>query len=141
MTAMRASMCALNASSFLGGHPQLLMFARADDVAVEVLEVHVVHVKLCHVAGEVAALRVPIARDLDCIGQVQHGIEDGLLGQAWRERAHAGVEYLEQLAQADRTIESHSVPHRRIGVSPGVIVWSGSLERLAGPISETSTAR
>ncbi len=64
----------------LGGHPEFLVLASADDAALEAGDVRLLHLEPRNVAGEGAALRVPIAGYLLGIAEVEHRVEDRLLG-------------------------------------------------------------
>jgi hypothetical protein len=59
--------------------PQLFVLAPTHDVTFGTSNAKVVHLEPCDVAGERAALRVPVAYDLPGVAEIEYRVEDRLL--------------------------------------------------------------
>src|SRR5260221_9655121 len=82
---------AIELRKLLCRHPQVLMVARAHSMWLEASHIPIFDVELRDTARDHALPSIPLRCDLPGVVDVQHRIEDGPLGQAWREGTQVDV--------------------------------------------------
>jgi len=96
----------------VGGNPKLLVFATADYLPFELGNKRIWKIKFRDVSGAGGLLRIPVARDLDCVVRIQNRIKDWLLRQTRRKAAHLQIINQPKFSETNWTPQFHFTPSR-----------------------------
>src|ERR1700731_1964143 len=96
-----ANDCVVEGAQIVRRYPVLKMIPRTHLLYFVGIQERTLHLEPRYPAA--TTWRVPISRNLNCIGFIQDGIEDRLVCQAWRESAPPGSFNQSKFGLTDRT--------------------------------------